>query len=849
MHRANRYFFHFFEFMKSATLLLIPALLLFGFSSAEAQGSKADHERSAGLRELYSGKVFQSSLEANWLEDGNSFWYRNDLRDGRREFILVDVEQGNRGPAFDHARLASAMSPELGRAVDPDQLPVQQIEFIDGGKAIRLLGRSKSWKWEPGSNQLIQEELDPEGSESTSEVLNEIRSSKGGGEESSILFVNRTDKVADILWVGTDGKRKPYAKLKPGESHSQPTYVHHVWIAVDPDGTILNAFASIRAENLAVIDGKNPPTPPKSDRKDHFTSPDGRFRAFFRGDNLHLRNLINKEEFPLSRDGSAADQYKGRVWWSPDSKRVVALRTTNGSDRKVYYVESSPRDQLQPKLHSYDYRKPGDEIPVSKPQLFDSVERRHIAIEDTLYPNPWKISELRWMPDSSAFTFLYNQRGHEVMRVLSVEAKGGTVRSLVDENPDTFFCYSHKTFLRHLPKTKEILWMSERDGWNHLYLYDSVSGEPKGQITSGEWVVREVIRVDEKSRRIWFKAGGIIPDQDPYHIHYARVSFDGSGLTVLTAGDGTHKVEYSPDRRFFIDHWSRVDHPPVHELRDAETGKFICELETADIEDLKRTGWKPPQRFVAKGRDDETGIHGIIFRPSSHDPERSYPVIESIYAGPHSAFVPKEFRSYHGMQALAELGFIVVKIDGMGTSHRSKEFHDVAWKNLGDSGFPDRIRWIKAAAAKDSSMDLDRIGIYGGSAGGQSSTRALLAHPDFYRVAVSDCGCHDNRVDKIWWNEQWMGWPIGPHYEEQSNVTQAHRLEGKLLLIVGEMDENVDPASTMQVVDALVRADRDFDMLVIPGAGHGAAGSKYGQRRQNDYFIRHLLGREPRWED
>jgi dipeptidyl-peptidase-4 len=284
----------------------------------------------------------------------------------------------------------------------------------------------------------------------------------------------------------------------------------------------------------------------------------------------------------------------------------------------------------------------------------------------------------------------------------------------------------------------------------------------------------------------------------------------------------------------------------VSELRRSGDGQRVCELERADWGELIKAGWQTPEPFIAKGRDGQTDIYGIIIRPSNFDPNKKYPIIEDIYAGPQSSFVPKPFRAYHAMQTMAELGFIVVKMDGMGTSHRSKKFQDVCWKNLGDSGIPDRILWIKAAAAKYPSMDLERVGIYGGSAGGQSSTCAVLTHGDFYKVAVSDCGCHDNRMDKIWWNEQWMGWPIGPHYAEQSNVTQARNLQGKLMLVVGEMDENVDPASTMQVVNALVKADKDFDLLVVPGRGHGAAESDYGRRRRADFFVRHLWGAEPR---
>jgi dipeptidyl aminopeptidase/acylaminoacyl peptidase len=274
----------------------------------------------------------------------------------------------------------------------------------------------------------------------------------------------------------------------------------------------------------------------------------------------------------------------------------------------------------------------------------------------------------------------------------------------------------------------------------------------------------------------------------------------------------------------------------------------VLTLETADVSKLEKAGWKPPERFTAKGRDGRTDIYGLIHRPTTFDPAKKYPVIESIYAGPHGHHVPKAFAPLiRSPMAMAELGFIVVQIDGMGTSWRSKAFHDVCWKNLGDGGFPDRIPWIQAAAKKYPQMDLSKgVGIFGGSAGGQSSTRAVLAFGDFYTAAVSDCGCHDNRMDKIWWNELWMSWPVGKHYEEQSNVTQAKNLTGKLMLVVGELDRNVDPASTMQVASALIKANKDFDLLVVPGGGHGACETPYGQRRRADFFVRHLMGVEPR---
>jgi dipeptidyl-peptidase-4 len=562
--------------------------------------------------------------------------------------------------------------------------------------------------------------------------------------------------------------------------------------------------------------------------------------------NLYVQNLETDEEIAFTEDGTEEDAYSDRFYWSPDSTKLLVLRRLKGDDRKVYIIESSPDDQLQPKLHNYSYLKPGDKIPLDKPHLFHIPDKQHIEIPDELFPNPWSISELRWSADSSRFTFLYNQRGHQVLRIISVDAGTGRPRAIVDENSETFIDYAGKQYSHYIDDTNEIIWMSERDGWNHLYLYDAETGKVKNQITKGPWVVRRVENVDEEKRQIWFQAGGIRPEQDPYYIHFCRINFDGSGLAVLTHSNGTHDITFSPDRRFFLDRWSRVDQPPVTELRSTEDGNLILELERADWNMLLETGWRPPERFVAKGRDGKTDIYGIIIRPSNFDPDHTYPVIEKIYAGPQGAFVPKSFGLQTRERSIAELGFIVVQIDGMGTSYRSKAFHNVCWKNLGDSGFPDRIPWMKAAAEKYPYMALTRVGIYGGSAGGQSALRALLAHSEFYKVGVADCGCHDNRMDKIWWNELWMGWPIGPHYEEQSNVTQAHKLQGKLLLTVGELDRNVDPASTMQVVNALIKADKDFDMLIVPGGGHGVGETPYASRRRMDFFVRHLLGVEPR---
>jgi dipeptidyl-peptidase 4 len=342
-------------------------------------------------------------------------------------------------------------------------------------------------------------------------------------------------------------------------------------------------------------------------------SPDQKWTAFVKNHNLYLRERASGKENPLSRDGSADDAYASRVFWSPDSKKLVGLRTKKGQEHKVYLIESSPRDQLQPKLHSFDYLKPGDRIPITKPHLFDVAVQKETPIKDELFANPWPwdAPDPHWAADSSRFTFVYNQRGHQVLRVIAVEAASGEARAIVDEQSKTFIDYNSKFFCHYLDATNEIIWMSERDGWNHLYLYDALQGRVKNPITRGQWVVRGVDRVDDKAREIWFRASGISLTDDPYYIHYFRVKFDGTNLVDLTSSEeseGTHTIEFSPDRGFLIDTYSRVDRAPVIELRSVSDGKRICKLERADISELLRTGWKAPERFVAKGRDDRTDI-------------------------------------------------------------------------------------------------------------------------------------------------------------------------------------------------------------------------------------------------
>jgi dipeptidyl aminopeptidase/acylaminoacyl peptidase len=699
---------------------------------------------------------------------------------GGNQFLVVDADTLTKQPAFDHDKLAASLSQAAGQKYTGITLPFNTIAYEDSVGAITFQVTDSRWRCELSSYQCT----------------------KLG--------------VADTPQTGAGRGGEP----------TRPA---------------------------------NDPSP--------WVSPNGRHEAFIRNHNVWLRDRESRKETQLSWDGSEEDRYQGNLQWSPDSMKLAAFRTKVGYHREVHFVQSSPEDQLQPKYSSILYNKPGDVIDVNMPVLFLIDAGKQINVDPRLFATPFLNDLFSWRRDSRAFTFEYNQRGHQVYRIIEVDASSGQSRALISEEPRTFFCYSSKRYRYDIDDGKEIIWMSERDGWNHLYLYDGVTGAVKNQITRGEWVVRGVDRVDESARQIWFHAGGMVPGKDPYFIHYYRINFDGTGLVALTQGDGTHTINFlsagrgdgggrggsgeasprssfSADGLFYADSYSRVDLPPVLELHRTSDQKMLMEVERGDMQDLVKSGWVGPEAFVAKGRDGKTDIWGIICRPRNLNPGQKYPVIENIYAGPQDSHVPKEFRSYDRMQSLAELGFIVVQIDGMGTNNRSKAFHDVAWKNLGDAGFPDRILWHKAAAARYPYYDISRVGIYGTSAGGQNSMGALLFHPEFYKVAVSNSGCHDNRMDKIWWNEQWMGYPIGPEYSASSNVDNAYRLQGKLLLVVGEMDTNVDPSSTFQVCNALIKAGKYFDLLYVPGGVHGTPG-EYADRKRNDFFVKHLLGVDP----
>ncbi len=585
-------------------------------------------------------------------------------------------------------------------------------------------------------------------------------------------------------------------------------------------------------------------------------SPDKKWEAYVKDNNLYISPVRDekekdkpKEEIALTMDGTTNLRYDAwSIIWSPDSRKLATVKVRDVQERRIPLIESSPSSQKQPILQWRDYAKPGDVLPVYLPVLFDVEARRQVALDVAPYENQYYLNLTGWRKDSRAFTFEFNQRGHQRYVIGEVNAADGSIRHLVDEQTKTFIYY-YNNYRYDLDDGKELLWISERDGWRHLYLIDGTSGQVKRQVTKGEWVLRQVDYVDETNRIVYFTASGFNKGEDPYNLHYCRINLDGTGFTDMTPENGNHRVTFSADRSYFTDVYSRPDLPPVSQLKRTSDASVVAGLQRCDVSVLQAEGWQMPEVFCAKGRDGQTDIWGNIYRPMHFDASKSYPVVEFIYAGPHDSHVDKDFKpAHHLVSKLVELGFIVVSIDGMGTSNRSKAFHDVCWKNLKDAGFPDRIAWMKAAGAKYKYMDLNRVGIYGWSAGGQNAMAALLFHNDFYKVAVALCGCHDNRMDKIWWNEQWMGYPIDASYSTSSNVDNAYRLKGKLLLINGELDDNVDPASTLQVVSALMKANKNFEQLYLPGKTH-SLGGPFEMHKMHDFFVKNLLGQEPpEWE-
>ena len=595
-------------------------------------------------------------------------------------------------------------------------------------------------------------------------------------------------------------------------------------------------------------------------------SPNGRWAAYVHEHNLYVRDVATGTVLQLTNDGGKDLNYAtpmpalglmveqrteeprqpAAVFWSPDSSKFITYRVDSRNAGRFTSIQFVPSDQMRPRAFNYVYPLPGELLPKAEPVIFDILSGERVNVKTSALELPAEEGGpgFDWFPDSKHVFYDYDERGNKAKELRIVDAGTGEQRVVIHEESKTYVDPG-ETFYKFDNTGGEVLWSSERDGWNHLYLYTQ-GGKFENQVTQGPWVVQSIVYVDEKSRRVYFIANGREKNEDPYQTHLYVAGFDGKNLQLLTPENANHSVSFSPDGSFFVDRYSRPDLPDTSVLRRAKDGSTLRVLEQASVDELLKTGWKFPESFAGKASDGSTDLYGLIWRPSNFDASKKYPIVEFVYTGPQSFFVPKTFGHALWLQHMAELGFIVVMVDGRGTTGRSRAFHEYSYRNLGGA-FEDHVAMIKQMAARYPYMDLDRVGIFGTSAGGYGAAHAMLVFPEFYKVGVSTSGDHDARLDKAWWNELYQGYPMEADYVAQSNVTMAPRLQGYLLIEHGDIDDNVHPVGTMRLVDALMKANRNFDMLFVPNMSHGESGEHrfYLMRRRWDYFVQHLLGVTP----
>ncbi len=510
----------------------------------------------------------------------------------------------------------------------------------------------------------------------------------------------------------------------------------------------------------------------------------------------------------------------------------------------LYLYQSLPDSGFRAKVWSYERALPGEDPITTEYFIFDVDSKSKVRVDvepfadflSSVFPN--------WFRNNNELYFSRFRRGYKAIDLYRVNAETGETYLILTDSSKTMV-ESQLINCKWLKDGSEFFWTSERDGWNHIYHYNG-NGKLLNRVTTGEYVVHEIVKVDEKSKRLYFIAGGREPNIDPYYKFLYSVKFDGTDLTLLTKEPTNHEIWFPLAGDYFVDSYSDVTHPTIHVVRDINDGTIIYSLAEANIDALLAAGWKYPEPFKVKARDGVTDIYGAIYYPSTFNPSKKYAVLDNSYSGPQLVKTPKSFEEgYKNYDiSFAELGFIVITIDGLGTAWRSKAFHDVSYQNLGDIGAEDHISGMNQLAKARSWMDLDRVGIYGHSAGGYDAAHAMFTHPEFYKAAVSSAGNHDHRIAKAWWPEQYMGMP-GKHYDEQSNFNLAGNLQGKLLLIHGDMDNNVNTASSLRLAAKLIEANKDFELLIIPNRDHGLADHPYFIRKRWDWFVKNLTGEEP----
>ena len=603
-------------------------------------------------------------------------------------------------------------------------------------------------------------------------------------------------------------------------------------------------------------------------------SPDSTKAVFIRDWNLWVKDLAGGRETQLTTDGvkdfgyatdNAGWVHSDRpiVLWSPDSRKLATFQQDQRGVGEMYLVQTRVG---HPVLEQWKYPLPGDSIITTIQRVVVDLDGPrvvrlrmpadqhrsttcdHIACGAS---PAGTFTDVAWSPDASQLAFVSTSRDHRQEWVRVADARTGAVREVFAESTATFFesGYDHVDW-QPLFATNELIWYSERSDWGHLYLYDLASGALKHPITAGSWKVLQVLRTDEPSHTLFFTAAGREPG-DPYFRRLYRVRMDGSHLALLTPDSADHEVAFAPDGRYFLDTWSTPVTPPVTVLRDAE-GRLVMPVETADISRLLAAGWKPPVPFTVKARDGVTDLYGLLFRPTTFDSTRRYPIVNNVYPGPQTGSVGRRsFMAARGdAQALAELGFVVVQLDAMGTPMRSHSFMAAYYGDMGDNGLPDQVTGMRQLAQRYPWIDIDRAGIWGHSGGGYAAADAILRYPEFFKVAVSEAGNHDQREYEDDWGEKWQGLlerrsDGTTSYDNQANQSLARNLKGKLLLAHGTTDDNVPPYNTLLLVNELIKANKDFDLLLLPNRRHGFGGEPYMVRRRWDYFVRNLMGAEP----
>jgi dipeptidyl aminopeptidase/acylaminoacyl peptidase len=726
--------------------------------------------------------VLRGAVRPTWLPD-DRFWYRNTIENGS-EFVMIDAARGTRVPAFDHARLAAALSAAAGTPYDATHLPFTQFTLSADGRTVSF-------------------------------------------------SLRRSRYTCDL-----EADKCAAADRAPG---AEP----------DERGGVGRGGAPVRTD---------------------VPSPDGKHTAFIREWNLWVREVATGQETQLTTDGVRDFGYatdnagwsrsdRPIVLWSPDSKKIATYQQDQRGVGEMYLADTRVG---HPKLQAWKYPLPGDEVVTTIQRVVIDLDgpravrlqtlpdQHRSTLCDDLACRGGEWADVQWSPDASRLAFVSSSRDHKHEQLRIADAGTGAVRDVLDETVPTFYESGNgRVNWRVLFGSNEVVWFSERDDWGQLYLHDLETGRLKNQITTGEGNVTQLLGVDEKNRMLYFLGVGREKGRDPYFSHFYRIGFDGKNLALLTPEDANHEITLSPSGRFFSDSYSRPDVPPVAVLRDAD-GKTILPLEKADISRLLANGWKPPTPITVKARDGQTNLYGLMFRPADFDSTEKYPIVNHIYPGPQTGSVGgRSFSAARGdAQALAELGFVVVEIDGMGTPWRSKKFHEAYYGDMGDNTLPDQVTGMQQLARRYPWIDIERAGIYGHSGGGFAAADAMFRYPDFFKVGISEAGNHDNRNYEDDWGEKWQGLlerkPDGTtNYDSQANQNLAKNLKGKLLLAHGTMDTNVPPYNTLLVVNELIKANKDFDLLLLPNRGHGFGNEPYMVRRRWDFFVRYLLGAEP----